>query len=353
MISKGKEAMKAIVFDRHGEVDVLQYKEVPLPEISSHEVLIRVKATAMNHNDLWGREGLPGMDFVFPHISGSDASGIVEAVGKEVSRIRVGDEVVVNGAFSCRSCPECLGGDPVLCQDFKIWGFQTGPLDGGQAEYGKVHEASLIRKPENLTWEEASSLPLVLVTAWRMLVTRAKIKPGDFVLIWGGTGGLGCMAIQICTLFRAHAIAIVSGEEKIRLAQDLGAEYVVDRKRQRILREVAKITNRRGVDVVFEHVGTDTWETSVHALKWGGTIVVCGATSGFKVTTDLRFLWFKQQKHLGCHYGSQAELVQAMKFVELGMIKPVVSEVLPLKDIVDGHRLMESGKLLGKIVLVP
>ena len=345
--------MKAIVFERHGDVKVFKYKDVPVPEISAHEVLIRIKATAMNYNDLWARKGLPGIDFAFPHISGSDAAGIVEAVGEEVSRIRVGDEVVVNGALSCRSCPECLGGDPVLCPEFKVWGFQTGPLDGGQAEYGKVPEANVARKPEHLNWEQSSSLPGVLVTAWRMLVTRGRIKPGDFVLIWGGTGGLGCMAIQICTLFSAHAIAIVSGEEKSRLAQDLGAEYVIDRRRQRVLREVSRITKRRGVDLVFEHVGTDTWETSAHALKWGGTIVVCGATSGFKVTTDLRFLWFKQQKHLGCHYGSPAELEQAMTLVHQGKIKPVVGKILPLKDIAEGHRLMDSGKILGKIVLVP
>ncbi|MFP4037685.1 MAG: zinc-binding dehydrogenase, partial [Desulfobacteraceae bacterium] len=332
--------MKAIVFDRHGGVDVLVYKDVSVPEISSNEVLIRIKATAMNHNDLWARTGLPGMDFDFPHISGSDASGIVEAVGDEVSRVRVGDEVVVNGAFSCRKCPQCLGGDPVLCPDFKIWGFQTGPLDGGQAEYARVHQASLMIKPDHLTWEEASSLPLVLVTAWRMLVTRGAIKPGDFVLIWGGTGGLGCMAIQICSLFGAHAIAVVSGGKKAKFARDLGAEYVIDRKGQRVLREVAKITDRRGVDLVFEHVGTASWETSVHALKWGGKIVICGATSGFKVTTDLRFLWFKQQSHLGCHYGSPAELEEAMRFVQQRRIRPVIGEILPLEKTAEGHRLM-------------
>jgi NADPH:quinone reductase-like Zn-dependent oxidoreductase len=146
---------------------------------------------------------------------------------------------------------------------------------------------------------------------------------------------------------------VVSSEEKVRFAQELGAEYAINRKKSRILREVTKITNRRGVDVVFEHVGTATWETSVHALKWGGTIVICGATSGFKVTTDLRFLWFKQQKHLGCHYGCSAEMDQAMTFVRQGLIKPVVAEVFPLQHISDGHRLMEAGELMGKIVLLP
>jgi NADPH:quinone reductase-like Zn-dependent oxidoreductase len=172
-------------------------------------------------------------------------------------------------------------------------------------------------------------------------------------LIWGGAGGLGCTAIQICNLFNARAIAVASSDDKLRFAKEVGAEFIINRKRQRILREVSRITNRRGVDVVFEHVGADTWETSVHALKWGGTIVVCGATTGYKVTTDLRFLWFKQQRHLGSHYGSPAEFSEAMQFVYDGRIRPVVSEIFALKDIAEGHRLIESGELVGKIVLVP
>jgi NADPH:quinone reductase-like Zn-dependent oxidoreductase len=195
---------------------------------------------------------------------------------------------------------------------------------------------------------------MVLATAWRMLVSRAEIKPGDFVLVWGATGGLGCMAIQICKLFNARAIAIAGSNEKLKLAEELGAEFVINRSEQRVLREISKITNRRGVDVVFEHVGDSSWETSVYALKWGGgTIVTCGATTGFKATTDLRFLWMKQQKHLGSHCASALELKDAMQFVYNGTIKPVVMEVLPLKDVAKSHEMIEKGDVMGKIVLVP
>jgi NADPH:quinone reductase-like Zn-dependent oxidoreductase len=335
--------MKAVVLEKHGGPELLEYKDVPMPKYSPNEVLIKIKATAMNHNDIWGREGVPGMDFPFPHISGTDAAGVVEAVGSEVSKVRVGDEVVVNGIFSCRTCPECLRGDPALCPDLKVWGFQTGPLDGGQAEYAKIPEVNILPRPKNLTWEESAAITMVLGTAWRMLVTRARIKPGDFVLIWGASGGIGSMAIQVCKVFNARAIAVVSSDAKAEFVRELGAEFVINRKKQRILREIAKITEKRGVDIVYEHSGRESWETSVYALKWGGTIVVCGATTGFKTTLDLRFLWNKQQKYI----------IDAMQFVENGMIKSLVMEVLPLQEIVKGHEILEEGRVMGKIVLVP
>lgn len=343
--------MKAVVFEKHGGVDVLQNKDVAVPDISPNDVLIRVKATALNYNDIWARRGVPGMDFIFPHISGTDASGVVEAVGSEVKNVCVGDEIVVQGIFSCGSCYECLKGDPALCSDLKVWGFQTGPLDGGQAEYARVPAINIVPKPKNLTWEESASIPMTLTTAWRMLVTRAKIKPGDFVLVWGGTGGIGSMAIQICKVFNARAIAVAGSDEKLHLSHELGAEFLINRKKQRVLREVSKITSRQGVDIVFEHVGEATWETSAYALKWGGTIVVCGATTGFKAITDLRFLWNKQQKYLGSHGGTTPELVDALQFVNNGMIKPVIMDVLPLKDIAKGHGIIEKGNVMGKIVL--
>lgn len=345
--------MKAVVFEKHGEVEVLQYKDVNMPEISPDEVLLRIHATAMNYNDVWAREGLPGMDFIFPHISGTDASGVVEEVGSAVKNVHVGDEVVVSGLFSCRACPECIRGDPVFCPTFEIWGFQTGPFAGGQAEYAGIPAANILPKPEHLSWEEAASMPMVLATTWRMLVNRAGIKPGDFVLVWGATGGIGSMAIQVCNVFNAKAIAVVGSDEKMALAHDLGAEFVINRKRQRVLREILDITGRQGVDIVFEHVGKDTWETSIYALKWGGAIVICGATTGFKATTDLRFLWNKQLRLLGSHCGSTAELSDAMQFVHNGMIKPVVMDIFPLKDIAKGHEILKKGDVTGKIVLVP
>lgn len=346
--------MKAVTFEKHGGIEVLTYREdLPIPEIGPNDVLLEIKAAAMNYNDIWARTGVPGLEFILPHISGTDASGVVSAVGSGVTDVNVGDEVMVNGAFSCGACRECVRGEPMFCPRFRIWGFQTGPNDGSEAEFGRVPARNLVPKPPFLGWEEAATLGSVLVTAWRMLVVRSKMQPGDTVLVWGATGGLGLMAIQLCRAFGARTIAIAGSDEKCRLAEQYGADYALNRKTRRIAREVMKITGRRGVDIVFEHTGADTWETSMHCLKWGGTIVTCGATTGFKATLDIRFLWNKQQNYLGSHFGTTAELIDAMRFVENGQIKPVVMEVLPLREIARGHRILESGEVFGKIAVVP
>ncbi len=342
------------MFEKHGGKEVLQYRDdMPIPEISPNDVLIRIKAAAMNHNDLWVREGVPGMEFPLPHISGTDGAGVVEAVGSEVRHVKVGDEVMVNGAFSCGSCVACDRGEPMFCKDFRIWGFQTGPLDGSEAEYGRAPARNVIPKPASLDWEGAASIASVLVTSWRMLVTKAQMRPGDYVLIWGATGGLGVMAIQLCKAWGAKAIAIAGSDKKCELAASLGADHVLNRNKHRLAREVMKITGKRGVDIVFEHTGAATWETSTHCLKWGGKIVTCGATTGFIAPMDIRFLWNKQQTYIGSHLGTTAELVDAMRFVESGQIKPVVQEVIPLKEIERGHDILESGEVFGKLVVIP
>jgi NADPH:quinone reductase-like Zn-dependent oxidoreductase len=345
--------VKAIVFDQHGGTEVLGQRDIPIPTISPNDALVRIRAIGVNYNDVWARRGLPGMDFIFPHISGSDAAGVVEAVGSEVKTVHVGDEVVVNGSFACGSCTSCGAGEPFNCAQYRIWGFETGPQQGAQAEYASVPARNLVPRPPNLSWEEAASMPLCLVTAWRMLTVRARIKPGDFVLIWGAAGGLGVMAIQICNVFGARAIAVASGDAKLEFCKQLGAEFQIDRRTQRVVREVQRITGRRGVDVVFEHVGAATWETSSLSLAWGGTIVTCGATTGFKAPLDLRFLWNKQQSYLGSHYGTAAELSDALQFVQRGLIRPVVMTTLPLEDVAQSHELLERDAAVGKIVLVP
>ncbi len=345
--------MKAVVFDGHGETDVLEYKDIPDPEIAPGEVLVRVRAASANYNDIWARRGLPGVQIIFPHVSGSDIAGEVVAVGSEVVGLSVGDEVINHPGISCRLCAACARGDEFFCREFKIWGFQTGPLDGGHAEYVKLPSANVLPKPANISWEGAASLPLNLETVWRMLVTRARISPGQFVLIWGAAGGLGCMAIQVCKLFNARAIAVAASDEKLAVARELGAEFTINRKEQDVSQEVRNITERRGVDVVFEHVGEATWPTSVRSLRWGGTLVVCGATTGFEASTDLRFLWNKQLNFLGSHLASRSELMQALSFVNTGQIRPVVSTTLPLKDVRLGQEMMERDEVIGKIVYVP
>ena len=248
--------------------------------------------------------------------------------GREVKDVAIGDEVVVHCGIACRHCYYCTRGEEFFCHDFKIWGFQTGPLDGAHGEYCKVPAVNVLAKPKNLTWEEAASMPLVLVTVWRMLVSRARMQAGDFVLVWGASGGLGVMAIQIAKLFNARPIAVASSDEKLELARKLGAEFVLNRTRDDIFAEVRRLTDGRRADIVFEHTGADTWPISMQCLKWGGTIVTCGATSGFDAHMDIRLLWNKQQNYLGSHLGNKGELIDAMRFVERGLVKPVIDRTM-------------------------
>jgi NADPH:quinone reductase-like Zn-dependent oxidoreductase len=352
--------MKAVVFEEHGGPEVLSYTDIPEPEPGPHEVLIEVRAAGANFNDIWARRGMPGMKVVFPHVAGSDVAGVVRAVGAEVggtgfgsASVAVGDEVVVHPGLSCRICEFCTSGQEFFCRRFLIWGFQTGPNDGGHSELVTLPAANVLRKPANLSFVEAASMPLVLETAWRMLVSRARVQAGENVLIWGGVGGLGVMAIQICRHFGANPIPVVGGAEKVALAEELGAHHVIDRTSQDVVAEVKAVTNKVGVDIVFEHTGESTWPTSVAALRWGGRVVVCGASTGYRAETDLRFLWNKQQNLLGSHLSSKAELHAALRAVEAGHIRPVVGETMSLREVPRGQRLMEDLKVQGKVVYVP
>ena len=345
--------MKAIVFEEHGGVEKLQYKEIPDPKVGPNEVLFKIRAAGCNYNDIWARRGLPGMEIIMPHVSGSDASGEVVEIGSEVTSVKPGDDVMVHPGISCRSCEACTSGQEFFCRRYRIWGFQTGPLDGADAEYGKLPEANLIPKPANISYQEAATLPLILMTVWRMLVTRARIQAGDFVLIWGGAGGLGSMAIQVCNLFGARGIAVVGSDEKVEYAKNLGAYDTINRKTQKVRDEVRRITNRAGVDIVFEHTGEQTWKDSVGALKRGGSLVTCGATSGFIGQTDIRFLWNKQMNFYGSHMASKGEFLQGMKFVETGEIKPLPSQAVPLKDAAIAQKTIEDGDVMGKMILIP
>ncbi len=345
--------MKAVMFDEHGGVDVLQYGDVPEPKAGPNDAVVRVRAAACNYNDIWARRGMPGMGIVFPHISGSDIAGEVVEVGSEVTNLKAGDEVVAHCGLACRTCEACASGDDIYCRQFRIWGFQTGPLDGGHAEYARLPAFNLLPKPANLSFEEASSLPLVLVTAWRQLVTRAHLKPGDFVLIWGAAGGLGVMALQIAKLFNAIPIAVASQDEKLEICRKLGAQYTLNRKTQDIGQEVRKITEKRGVDIVFEHSGEATWPVSVSACRTGGRIVTSGATSGHEGYTDLRHIFFRQLSIIGTTLGNKSELMEALKFVERGDIKPLVSETMGLREAGRAQCIMEASDVVGKLVLVP
>ena len=345
--------MKAVTFHEHGGIEVLKYEEVPEPVVGPNDVLLKVKAIGVNRNDLWAREGLPGVKFDLPHISGSDAAGIVTQVGSAVGDVRVGDEVMVHPGLSCRACAQCTSGHECFCRQYKIWGFQTGPNDGAYAEYARVPHFNIIPKPKELDWPEAAALPLALLTVWHMLVTRAQLQAGEDLLLWGATGGIGSLALQVAKVVGARVLATAGTDEKVHRACEMGADAAVNHHTQDVFEAVRKFTGKKGVEVVFEHTGEATWERSIRSLGWGGRLVTCGNTTGFNAKTDLRFLFNKQLNLLGSHMGTKAELLQAMEFVKRGMIRPIVGRELPLSQAADAHSLMYSGEFAGKLVLLP
>jgi len=342
--------MKAVIFEKHGGPEVLQYADAPDPIIKADEVLVEVRACALNHLDVWARCGLPGIDIPLPHILGNDIAGVVRTAGELVTWVNEGDEVMLQPGTSCGHCIECLRGNDNLCPEYDILGYGK---DGGYAQLVAAPGVNVIPKPANISWEEAAALPLVTVTAWHMLVTRAKVQPGEDVLIHAAGSGVGSMGIQIAKLRGARVIATAGSDEKLQKARELGADEVLNYSDNDWPKHVRKLTNRQGVDVVFEHTGAETWPGSIAALKKNGRLVTCGATSGYDARTDLRQLFYRHLTLLGSFMGSKAELLDAMKFVESGAIRAVVDQTLPLYDAADAHELMESRAQFGKLVLIP
>jgi NADPH:quinone reductase-like Zn-dependent oxidoreductase len=340
--------MKAIVFHRHGAPDVLKYADVADPVIRANEVLVRVKACALNHLDLWVRRGMPNVPIPLPHIPGSDIAGEITQIGGEVTTVRVGQKVVLAPLVSCGKCAACVTGLDNRCRQATNLGYM---IDGGCAELVRCPEVNCLPYPENLTWEEAASVPLVFQTAWHMLVTRAELQPGEDVLVLGAGSGVGSAAIQVAKFFGARVIATAGSEEKLRKAKELGADQLINHKTQKIRDEVRRITNKRGVDVVFEHVGTATWEDSLASMAPSGRLVTCGATTGYEAKVDLRFLFSRQLSLLGSYMGTKAELHTVMKLVAAGRLKPIVDRVFPLAEAAAAHPYLESGAQFGKVVL--
>lgn len=340
--------MKAVVFHQHGGPEVLEYTDRPDPSINAGQVLVEVKACALNHLDVWARKGLPGIQVPLPHILGNDIAGTVRSVGELVTWVKPGDEVMLHPGVSCGHCSECLSGRDNLCREYAILGYLR---DGGYAELVAAPGVNVIPKPKNLSWEEAAALPLVTVTAWHMLVTRANVQAGEDVLVHAAGSGVGSIAIQIAKLRGARVIATASTEDKLARARDLGADDVLNYSNAGWPKEVRRLTNRKGVDVVFEHTGAATWPGSIASLKTNGRLVTCGATSGYAAETDIRQVFYRHLTILGSFMGSKAELLEAMKFIETGRIRAVVDQVLPLQEARRAHELMEDRAQFGKLVL--
>jgi len=340
--------MKAIVFTAHGGPEVLKYTDAPEPVVRPNEVLVRVKACALNHLDLWVRRGIPGVPFPLPHILGSDISGEIAQIGADVSTVRVGQKVVLAPGVSCGKCAFCVAGQDNRCRQFTNLGYM---IDGGCAEFARAPEVNCLPYPENLTFEEAASIPLVFQTAWHMLLSRAELQPGEDVLVLGAGSGVGSAAIQIAKFFGARVIATASSDDKLQKAKQLGADHLINHKSQKIRDEVRRITSKRGVDVVFEHVGAATWDDSLASLAAGGRLVTCGATTGYDAKVDLRFLFSRQLSLLGSYMGTKSELHSVMRLVASGRFKPIVDRVFPLAEAAAAHTYLESSSQFGKVVL--
>lgn len=340
--------MKAVVFHEHGGPERLSYQEVPAPRPGPGQALVRVKACALNHLDIWVRQGIPAYTIPLPHISGCDIAGVVEAVGDGAVGVAPGERVVVSPGVSCWRCAACLAGRDNECASYHLLGAQ---VDGGYAELVAVPDRNLLPLPKGLSFEEAAAFPLVSVTAWHMLFARAGLRPGETVLVMGAGSGVGSAAVQLARAAGARVLTTVGSEEKVPKALALGAEAALIHGREPLAKRLRELTGGRGVDVVVEHIGPAVWEDCVGALARGGRLVTCGATTGPEVKVDLRALFSRQITLQGSYMGTRAELAQAAALVERGLLKPVVDRVFPLAEARAAQEAMVSRRLFGKLVL--
>ncbi|HEV8201365.1 MAG TPA: zinc-binding dehydrogenase [Candidatus Polarisedimenticolia bacterium] len=342
--------MRAVVVPRHGGPEVLEIATRPRPVPGAGEVLLQVMAAGVNHLDTFVRRGMPGITLPLPMIPGSDAAGVVAAAGPGVTGVKEGDRVFVSPGFSCERCRACLSGQEPLCRFYGLLGEHR---DGTQAEFVVLRASQALPLPDSIPFEEAAAFPLVFLTAWHMLVFRAGIRPGEDVLIHAGGSGVGTAAIQIAKLHGARVLTTVGGAEKAAKARALGADEVIDHRTTDFLAETRRLTGKRGVDIVVENVGQETWEKSLLALARGGRLVTCGATTGYEAKTDLRHLFFKGLSLLGSTMGNRAELLQIAELVAAGRLRPIVDRVLKFEQAAEAHRLIAERAVFGKIVLIP
>lgn len=340
--------MKAVRIHSYGGPEVIRIDRIPIPEPGEGEMIIKIKAASMNHLDLWVRRGLP--KYSLPGILGSDGSGIVHSTGSGVKAFSAGDEVLIQPLWYCGVCRQCLEGRENYCPDFGIFGEDR---NGTQCEYMAVPERNVYKKPRNISFEEAAAFPLAGQTAYAMLVSRARIQPNETVLVWGAGSGIGSMAVQIAKSSGCTVIATGGNQDKTEHARALGADYVINHYENDVSITVKEITDGRGVDVVFEHVGEATWQQSLRSLGRGGRLVTCGATTGPKVNLDVRHLFFKQQSILGSTMGNSDAFNGIYEMVSDGTVKPVIDRIFSLDEAAQAHSYLENEHNFGKVVLKP
>jgi NADPH:quinone reductase-like Zn-dependent oxidoreductase len=342
--------MKAVCIHESGGVDKFVYEDAPDPRPSHNDALVRVKACALNHLEAWAAKAPAGTSFPSPRILGSDVAGVVEALGDAVTGWEVGAPVMLHPGISCHQCEACFQGRDNLCSSYRLVGQGT---DGGLAELVTVPAANLIPKPENLTFEEAASIPLTFVTVWHMLLTRAGLRRGETVLVNAAGSGVGVAAIQVAKLHGARVIASAGSQPKLDKARDLGADEVVNYSTQDLAEEVRSLTGGRGVDLVVDTVGTAVFEASLRALARDGRLVTCGATAGANATLNVTRLFLQHHTVLGSFMGTKAELLAAIPYLASGQLKAVVDRVYPLSQVREAVQHMMNREQFGKIVLVP
>ena len=335
--------MKAIRFHAHGDAHVLRYEDAPEPEPRVGQVIVRVRACALNHLDIWNRRGV--VKLPLPHISGADVAG---EIADAIPELTPGQRVMVQPGISCGRCHACLEGRDNECPRYDVLGSQS---DGGYAEFVRVPIQNIIPLPDTIGFVEAAAFPLTFVTAWHMLITRAKVRPGEDVLVLGGGSGVGQAAIQIAWLHGARVFATAGSDEKLARARELGAHEVINHHTQDLPAEIRRVTKNRGVDIVIEHVGQATWDRSLKCLARGGRLVTCGATTGYHGAIDLRFLFARQYSLMGSYMGTKGELLRAAHFFFGGQLRPAVDRTFPLAEAAAAQRHLEEGKHFGKVVL--
>jgi NADPH:quinone reductase-like Zn-dependent oxidoreductase len=339
---------EAVVLREHGGPEVLTRETIDLPEPGPREVRVRVRAVALNHLDLWVRRGLPHLKLEYPHRLGADIAGEVDSLGPGARGAKVGDRVVVSPAVSCGVCERCLLGQDNLCRLYGILGEHT---QGGYSRHVVVPDANLLPYPGDLSFPQVAAVPLVFLTAWQMVVDKARVRPGQTVLVQAAGSGVSSAAIQIAKLCGARVIATAGSDAKAARARELGADHVVNYQTQDFVAQVKHLTAKRGADAVIEHVGGDVMAKSVLATSSGGRIVTCGATAGYEPKIDLRHVFFRQIEILGSTMGSKGTLFAILEHVKAGRLKPVVDRVLPLWDAREAHRILEAREAFGKVVL--